>query len=49
VLFRESAGIGAKLGRHWTVLAGLDHSSNNEWCDDNNGLTHVGGMIGYRF
>jgi hypothetical protein len=49
VLFRESAGIGVRLGPHWTVLAGADHSSNNELCDDNNGLTHIGGMIGYHF
>jgi len=49
VLFRESAGIGVNLGRHWTALAGIDHSSNNGFCDDNSGLTHLGGMIGYHF
>jgi hypothetical protein len=48
-LFRESYRVGAKLGAHWRILAGLDHSSNAELCDDNNGMTHIGGMIGYQF
>ena len=50
VLFRESVGLGAELGEHWTVLFGVDHSSHAGLCDgENDGLTHIGGSIGYRF
>jgi len=50
VLFRESVGVGVNIGEHWRVVAGADHSSHNEFCgNDNDGLTHVGGTIGYRF
>ena len=50
VLFRESAGIGLNLGRHWRVLGFVDHSSHAGLCDDYNaGITHGGGAIGYRF
>jgi len=49
-LFRESVGVGANIGRHWRIIASADHSSHNEWCsDENDGLTHIGGSIGYRF
>jgi len=49
-LFRESVGVGANLGPHWRVVAGVDHSSHNEFCgNDNDGLTHIGGSVGYRF
>ena len=50
VLFRESIAVGANLGEHWRVVAGIDHSSHAELCgNDNDGLTHVGGSLGYRF
>ncbi len=50
VLFRESAALGFNLGRHWRVLGFVDHASHASLCDDeNDGLTHVGGLIGYRF
>jgi opacity protein-like surface antigen len=49
-LFRESAGVGANIGAHWRVIASVDHSSHANLCsDENDGLTHVGGSIGYRF
>jgi lipid A 3-O-deacylase len=50
VLFRESVGLGVELGPHWRVMGGIDHSSHANLCgDDNDGLTHIGGSIGYRF
>jgi hypothetical protein len=49
-LFRESFGVGADIGEHWRVMVGVDHSSHNGWCsDENDGLTHLGGYVGYRF
>jgi hypothetical protein len=50
VLFRESIGIGVDLGEHWRVVGGADHSSHTNLCgEENDGLTHYGGRIGYRF
>lgn len=50
VLFRESVALGVKLGPHWRLLAGIDHSSHAELCgEDNDGLTHIGASLGYRF
>jgi hypothetical protein len=50
VLFRESVAVGLNLGEHWTLTAGADHSSHAGLCGQkNNGLTHLGGTIGYRF
>ena len=47
-LFRESIGVGINFGR-WNILASVDHSSNAGLCSDNDGLTHAGATIGYRF
>jgi len=50
LLFRESVGAGVHLGRNWTIMAQWDHASHADLCgEDNNGLTHIGGSIGYRF
>jgi hypothetical protein len=50
VLFRESLGLGVDIGPHWRAMVGVDHSSHAELCDkDNDGLTHLGGYLGYRF
>jgi hypothetical protein len=50
LLFRESAGIGVRLGPHWRLVTSVDHSSNAGLCDaGNDGLTHVGTALGYRF
>lgn len=50
VLFRESLGLGLKLGERWRVIAGIDHSSHTNLCgNENDGLTHIGASIGYRF
>lgn len=48
VLFRESIGAGVNFG-HWDLVAAVDHSSNAGLCADNDGLTHAGLTLGYRF
>jgi hypothetical protein len=49
LLFREGAGVGVNLGPRWNVVASVDHSSNAGLCEDNDGLTHAGTSVGYRF
>lgn len=50
VLFRESLSLGVNLGEHWRLMAGVDHSSHAGLCSgDNDGLTHIGSSVGYRF
>ncbi len=49
LLFREGAGVGLALGPHWRIVASVDHSSNAGLCEDNDGLTHAGTSVGYRF
>ena len=52
-LFRESIAVGIDLPWSWRVLAGADHSSHARLCDGgragNDGLTHAGLYLGYRF
>jgi opacity protein-like surface antigen len=49
-LFRESVGVGVNLGQHWRIVASADHSSHAGLCsEENDGLTHVGASVGYRF
>ena len=49
-LFRESVAVGVNVGDHWRVIAGIDHSSHAELCSgENDGLTHAGVSVGYRF
>jgi hypothetical protein len=49
-ILRESIGIGANIGRHWRVIATADHSSHHGLCSQiDDGLTHVGASVGYRF
>ncbi|WP_034491556.1 acyloxyacyl hydrolase [Afifella pfennigii] len=49
LLFRESAGIGFAFTRNFLAMAFIDHSSNAGLCKDNDGLTHAGVKVGYRF
>jgi len=49
LLFRESAGIGLAFGPHWRLLASVDHASHAGLCGANDGLTHAGTSVGYRF
>ena len=50
VLMRETLGAGINLGEHWRLVGGVDHSSHANLCGgENDGLSHIGGSIGYRF
>lgn len=48
-LFRESGSIGYRLTEHWSIMATIDHVSNGGLCDENRGITNVGGRLGYTF
>lgn len=49
VLFRESIGGGVYLGKHASLSVVLDHISNANLCEKNEGLETVGVRYGYRF
>ncbi len=50
LLFREYAAAGYRFNDRWQILATVDHSSHANLCDGpNDGLTHAGLSIGYRF
>jgi len=50
LLFREYAAAGYRFDDNWQVLATVDHSSHANLCDGpNDGLTHAGLAIGYKF
>jgi hypothetical protein len=49
VLFRESISGGIYLGERSTLSVMLDHISNANLCDKNEGLESVGVRYGYRF
>jgi lipid A 3-O-deacylase len=48
-LFRESGSVGVRLGANWSVMATVEHLSNQGTCSDNRGLTNVGARLGYSF
>ncbi len=48
-LFHESLGIGYNVTENWRVLATVEHSSNANLCDQNDGLSYAGISVGYRF
>lgn len=49
VQFHESAGLGYNITQNWRVLATIEHSSNADLCDQNDGLTYAGFGVGYKF
>lgn len=49
LLFRESVEIGYRLDRWISVSVMLDHVSNARLADHNEGLTSIGGRLGFRF
>ncbi|WEZ83578.1 acyloxyacyl hydrolase [Rhizobium sp. 32-5/1] len=50
LLFREYAAAGYRFDDNWQILATVDHSSHANLCDGpNDGLTHAGIAIGYKF
>lgn len=49
LLFRESLEVGYRFGGRHAITAFLDHLSNANLCDKNEGLENVGLRYGYRF
>ncbi|AXS38841.1 acyloxyacyl hydrolase [Breoghania sp. L-A4] len=49
VMFRESAALGVRVTDRMNVSAIIEHSSNNGYCNANNGLTNVGVRLGYTY
>lgn len=47
--FYERYGIGANLGDHATATLTYEHTSNNGWCDANDGLSNFGLRVGWKF
>lgn len=49
LLFRESLSLGWRIDRHNNLSVMLDHISNANLCDRNEGLNTIGLRYGYRF
>ena len=49
LLFHESIAAGYRIDANWSVIATVEHSSNANICDENDGLTYAGLGLGYRF
>ena len=47
--FRESASLGYHLDEHWNAMAFAEHASNAGLCAHNEGITAIGGRVGYVF
>lgn len=47
--FRESASLGYHLDDHWNLMAFAEHASNAGLCAHNEGITAIGGRVGYVF
>ncbi|MGL5448712.1 MAG: acyloxyacyl hydrolase [Rhabdaerophilum sp.] len=47
--FRETVGLGYRLGSGWSVIGSIEHLSNAGLCTRNRGLTHAGLRMGYAF
>jgi len=49
VNFYERWGVGANIGDTMTATLTYEHTSNNGWCDSNDGLSNVGLRLGMKF
>jgi lipid A 3-O-deacylase len=49
VIFHLEGDLGVDLGENWALMAHIDHISNANLCDRNEGLTNLGALISYRF
>jgi opacity protein-like surface antigen len=47
--FYERFGVGANLSEHMTATLTYEHTSNNNWCQDNQGLSNFGVRLGWKF
>jgi lipid A 3-O-deacylase len=48
-LFREAGSVGVRLAANWTLMATVEHMSNNGLCSQDRGLTNLGARLGYLF
>ncbi len=49
LLFHEYAAAGFRVTDRVDILATIDHSSNADLCDINDGISHAGLMLAYKF
>ncbi|ACM36363.1 MULTISPECIES: acyloxyacyl hydrolase [Rhizobium/Agrobacterium group] len=49
VLFREYAALGYRINKTWSIMGQIEHASNADLCDPNDGMTRAGVMVGYKF
>ncbi len=49
VNFYERFGIGANLSDNVTATVSYEHTSNNSWCEANDGLSNFGVRLGWKF
>jgi lipid A 3-O-deacylase len=47
--FYERYGVGANLSESMTATVTYEHTSNNGWCDANQGLSNFGVRLGWKF
>ncbi len=47
--FYERFGIGTHIGENATATLTYEHTSNNDWCDANDGLSNFGLRVGWKF
>lgn len=47
--FHESASLGYRFTRNWSVMGTVEHISNAGLCNQNRGITNVGMRVGYSF
>lgn len=47
--FYERWGVGAHIGENATATLTYEHTSNNGWCQQNDGLSNVGLRLGWKF
>jgi len=49
MLFHLQGDVGIELGDTWSLMAHIDHISNADLCDRNEGLTDIGVRLGMRY
>ncbi|WP_170253312.1 MULTISPECIES: acyloxyacyl hydrolase [Alphaproteobacteria] len=49
LMFRESAAAGFRVTDKFDIVASIDHSSNANLCAPNDGISHAGVAIAYKF
>lgn len=47
--FYERFGVGARIGENATATVTYEHTSNNGYCSQNDGLSNFGVRLGYKF